>query len=257
MDFGLVGQSIIVTGGSSGIGLRTARMLLEEGAIVTICGRDRERLEAALTELGSRQLQAVQADVLAADEAAAVVRSALEHGGRLDGVAAVAGRGTHGTLLHMTSSEVGAEVSNKLASLLNIVRPAAPHLVETAGRIVGLTAPTASRPDPAMGAVSAGRAALDSALSSLAEEFASSRVRVNAVGVGLIDTPRQEERHALADSESPYQEWLTAQAHERSVPLERAGTSTEVAAAICWLLSPVSSYTTGSVIDVTGGLRSR
>ena len=172
-------------------------------------------------------------------------------------MAAVAGRGRHGTLLDLTPSDLEAEVSAKLESLLNVVRPAVSHLIETAGRVVGLTAPTAWRPDPAMGAISVGRAALDTAMSSLAQELASTGVRVNAVGVGLIDTPRQRSRHAEKDAGIRYQDWIGEQARLRSVPLGRAGTAAEVAAAICWLLSPVSSYTTGAVLDVTGGLRSR
>ena len=199
----------------------------------------------------------MQADVLDPDDATNVVGAAVEHGGKLDGVAAVAGRGRHGTLLDLALTEIVAEVSDKLASLLNIVRPAVPHLTRTGGRIVGLTAPTAARPGAAMGAIGVGRAALDSAIGSLAVELAPMGVRVNAVGVGLIDTPRQRSRHADERRGAGYEDWLENQASQRSVPLGRAGSATEVAAAICWLLSPISSYTTGAVLDVTGGLRSR
>lgn len=257
MDLQLAGQSIIVTGGSSGIGLETARLLLAEGALVTICGRDPDRLSAAQTELGSAGVRAVQADVRDADQAEATVLAAVEHGGKLDGVAAVAGRGRRGSLLAMASPDVIAEVSDKLLSLLNIVGPAIPHLTQTRGCVVGLTAPTASRPVPAMGAVSVGRAALDAAMGALATELAPEGVRVNAVGVGLTDTIRQRIHHEYVGSELPYQDWLKEEAQGRSVPLGRAGTATEVAAAICWLLSPLSSYTTNGVLDATGGLRSR
>lgn len=246
-----------MTGGSSGIGLETARQLLAEGAVVTICGRDADRLAAARNELGSDQLRTVQADVLDPDEAGAVVAAATEGSGKLDGVAAVAGRGRHGSLLELALSDVLAEVSDKLAGLLNIVRPAVPYLTQSAGCVVGLTAPTAARLDPAMGAISVGRAALDSAISSLAEELAPAHIRVNAVGVGLTDTPRQRSRHAHEGGGVRYEGWLEDQARQRSVPLGRAGTAAEVASAICWLLSPISSYTTGAVLDVTGGLRSR
>lgn len=257
MDLGLAGQSIIVTGGSSGIGLETARLLLSEGAFVTICGRDLARLGDAESELASPRLRVIQADVLELGDTGRLVEAAIEHGGRLDGVAAVAGRGRRGDLLDLETSEVVGEVSDKLLSLLNIVQPAVPALTQTAGRIVGLTAPTAFQPMPQMGAIGVGRAALDNAMASLAIELAPSGIRVNAVGVGIIDTPRQQYVHSNSDNAESYEQWLIRQAHARSVPLGRAGLATEVAAAICWLLSPISGYTTGSVLDVTGGLRSR
>jgi len=258
MDLGLAGHSIVVTGGSSGIGLATARLLLDEGAIVTICGRNIDRLRAAEAELDSSQLLAVQADVLDPTDAARVVTSAVEHAGRLDGVAAVAGRGRRGSLLELDPAVVVDEVSDKLLALLNIARPAVvQHLRETGGSIVALTAPTGFEPAPAMGAIGVGRAALANAIRALALELAPDKVRVNAVGVGMIDTPRQLQRHANDGTDMTYPEWLANEAKQRDTPLERAGTDTEVASAISYLLSPRSSFTTGAVLDVTGGHRSQ
>lgn len=257
MDLGLAGHGIVVTGGSSGIGLATARLLLDEGAIVTICGRDVDRLRAAEAELDSSQLRVVQADVIDPAGAAHVVASAVEHAGHLDGVAAVAGRGHHGSLLELDPSVVVDEVSHKLLALLNIARPAVHFLRETSGAIVALTAPTGFEPTPAMGAIGVGRAALANAVRALALELAPDEVRVNAVGVGMIDTPRQQQRHANDGTGTPYPEWLANEAIQRDTPIRRAGTDTEVASAIAYLLSPQSSFTTGTVLDVTGGHRSR
>ena len=189
MDLGLAGRSIVVTGGSSGIGLATARLLLDEGAIVTICGRNPDRLAAAEAELDSHQLHAVQTDVLDAAAAKRLIAAASRRSGRLDGVAAVAGRGRHGSLLELDPSAIVDEVADKLLGLLNVARPAVPYLRASGGSIVGLTAPTGFEPLPALGAVGAGRAALSNAIRALALELAADKVRVNAVGVGLIDTP--------------------------------------------------------------------
>lgn len=256
VDLGLAGRSFVVTGGSSGIGLATARVLLDEGAAATICGRDLDRLRAAATELASPQLHVVQADVTDADDAARVVAEALERNCQLDGVAALAGQGRHGSLLELDLADINTEVTDKLAAFMNVVRPAVEPLRESRGAIVGLTAPTGFEPAPPMGAIGVGRAALTNAIRALAAELAPSSVRVNGVGVGVIDTPRQRGRHASEATHVSYSEWLAAEADRRNTPLRRAGTADEVANAIVYLLSSRSSYTTGAILDVTGGHRS-
>lgn len=133
MDLELSGQSILVTGGSSGIGLATARLLLEEGARVTICGRDTDRLQNAAAERANERLETVAGDVLVPDQAAAMVRAAAGRFGRLDGVAAIAGRGHHGSLLDLGQATIAAEISGKIASLLNVVKPALPFLIKSQG----------------------------------------------------------------------------------------------------------------------------
>jgi NAD(P)-dependent dehydrogenase (short-subunit alcohol dehydrogenase family) len=258
VDLQLADQSFLVSGGSSGIGLSAARLLLQEGAHVTICARNPAKLEHAAAVLGSpSELRTAVADVTSAPDIRRAVEAAIDHAGRLDGLAAVAGRGLHGTLQELSADQVIDELGAKAAGLLHLVHAGSDHLRQVAGRVVALTAPSAFEPDPTMAAVSAGRAALDSLVRSLAAEYAPVGVRVNAVGVGLIDTPRQQDRYTAEGESNSYEEWLAEGARRRQVPMGRPGTADEVAAAIVWLLSPISSYTTGAVLDVTGGLRSR
>ena len=258
MDLAIAAQSFLISGGSSGIGLATARLLLAEGAVVTICARDLDRLKGAARSLGSDRLCVAVADVTSARDCERAVSAAIEHGGRLDGIAAVGGRGRHGSLLDLQPQDVVDELAAKTAGLLNLLRPAHASLEETGGRVVALTAPTAFEPEPAMGAVSAARAALDNVVRCLAFDLAPRGIRINAVGVGLIDTPRQQDRFAAAAGiGGDYQEWLACEAERRGLLLPRAGTPDEVAAAIVFLLSPLTGFTTGGVLDVAGGQRSR
>lgn len=257
MDLQIGGQSFLVSGGSSGIGLSTARLLLREGAQVTICARTPERLEQAAATLDApHNVRTCVADVTSEDDCRLAVEAALDHGGHLDGVACIAGRGLHGSLSDLSPSHVADEIAGKVTGLLHLVRAGAERLREVGGRVVALTSPTALEPDPNLAAVSAGRAAIDGLVRSLAADFAPDGVRVNAVGVGLIDTPRQQDRFTADEHDSTYEEWLGAQARRRRIPMDRPGNADEVAAAVVWLLSPISSYTTGAVLDVTGGLRS-
>lgn len=105
-----------------------------------------------------------------------------------------------------------------------------------------------------MAAVSAGRAAIASLTRSLALDLVGDGIAVNAVSVGFIDTPRQRSRYDAEESPESYADWVANRVRGRAVPMNRAGTSDEVAALIVLALSPVLSYTTGSTLAATGGL---
>jgi NAD(P)-dependent dehydrogenase (short-subunit alcohol dehydrogenase family) len=102
--------------------------------------------------------------------------------------------------------------------------------------------------------VSAARAAVANLTRTLALELADDGIAVNFVAVGLIDTARQRAQHAATCEERPYDEWLQAESQRRNVPYRRAGTAEEVARMVVFALSPALSYTTGSTLDVTGGI---
>lgn len=254
MDLGLRGRVVIVTGASSGIGLDTCRLLVEEGAAVLACARREKTLEAAVGELPTKSMLAIAGDVNDQEDMNAVVDAAMRRFGRIDGLACIAGRGTHGHSLDLSTDQWNREMSSKISGVTNIVRAARSHLAARRGRIVTITAPTGREPDPSMAAVSAGRAAVANLTRSLARDLAHEGIAVNAVSVGLIDTPRQQARHRAAKSSLTYEQWLDGESTRRGVPLERPGTSREVATLITLALSPALGYTTGSTLAATGGL---
>jgi NAD(P)-dependent dehydrogenase (short-subunit alcohol dehydrogenase family) len=257
MDLGLADRITIITGGSSEIGLATARLLLEEGGAVAVCGRDRDRLEAAVSELPAGQsVLDVSADVTDANAMRQFVNETIARFGRLDGVAAVASEGLHGRALELDQAAWGAEVAGKLAGVLNVLRPALPYLCRSdAPRVVTVTAPSGRDPEPELAAVSAARAAVANLTRSLALALASEGIAVNAVAVGMTDTERQCARYRAAGTGASYEDWLRAEVERRNIPQGRAGSAQEVARMIALALSPALSYTTGAVLAVTGGVQ--
>jgi len=253
MDLGLGGRVVVVTGASSGIGLATARRLLDEGATVVACARREPELRAAITDIGDDRLLLVPGDVCEQQDMEHLVASTVDTFGRLDGVACVAGWGTVGHALDLGPDEWSHEIDAKISGVINLVRAARPHLA-AGGRVVTITAPTSRDPEPSMAAISAGRSAIWSLTRSLALDLADDDIAVNAVSVGFVDTRRQRARYAAAGATSPYSDWISDEIRARRVPMDRAGTSEEVAVLIVLALSPLLSYTTGSTLAATGGL---
>jgi len=237
----LDGKVAVVTGGTSGIGLATARRFAAEGAHVFITGRRKPELDAAVKAIGSRAT-GVQGDVsnLAdLDRLNAVVK---EQKGRVDVLFANAGGGEFAPLGAITEEHFDKTFNNNVKGLLFTVQKALPLLPEGASIILNASI-TSSKGTPAFSVYSATKAAVRSFARSFTVDLKDRKIRVNAISPGPIDTPGLD---GLGDD---LKKGLAA-----AVPMGRLGSPDEIAKAVVFLASDDSSYVTGIELFVDGGM---
>jgi NAD(P)-dependent dehydrogenase (short-subunit alcohol dehydrogenase family) len=258
MDLGLQDKVAVVTGGSSGIGLATARLFLAEGAAVAICGRDEARLAAAKSSLlgnaSEKRLLAVPCDVLNKDAVGRFAAAVEQWVGRCDILVNNAGQARMSTFADTTDEAWREELELKFFSQIYPVRAFKSMLDKSdSAAILTVNSLLAYQPEPYMVATAAARAGAQSLVKSLAREFAP-RIRVNSVMLGLIDTGQWERRFIVReDRKQTREEWFAEVARDKQIPLERLGTSDEVARAIAFLCSPAAGFITGAQLEISGG----
>ena len=242
----LEGKTALVTGGSSGIGLATAKRFVNEGAYVFITGRREPELAAAVKEIG-RNVTAVQGDVSNLDDLERLFAQDKREKGRLDVVFANAGVAKYAPLGTITEELYDSIFNINVKGVLFTVQKALPLLPDGASNILNASI-VASKGLGANSVYSATKAAVRSFARTWTTDLKARRIRVNAVSPGATDTPGLSDLFASAEAGRERLKTIST-----SVPLGRLGTPDEVARAVVFLASDDSSYITGTELFVDGG----
>lgn len=243
----LNGKIAVITGGSSGIGLGTAKRFVEEGAHVVIFGRREKTLQEAAAEIG-KNVTTVTGDVSRLEDLDRLYATVKEKHGHIDILFANAGAGTVAPLEAATEAHFDQTFDVNVKGLFFTVQKALP-LFKDGGSIILNSSVSNVMGLPAFSAYAASKAAVRSFSRSWTLELKDRNIRVNTMSPGAIETP------ALATTTG-----LTAEQAEAAlaqftalIPMGRRGKPSEIAAALTFLASDESSYITGIDLAVDGG----
>jgi NAD(P)-dependent dehydrogenase (short-subunit alcohol dehydrogenase family) len=238
----------LVTGGTSGLGLATAKRFASEGAFVFVTGRRQEQLDAAVAEIGASEAMGIRGDVSNLADLDRIYSVVRERVGRLDVLFANAGGGAIVPLGHITEEHFDVTFATNVRGLLFTVQKALPLMA--AGASIILNASTAaSVGTPAFSVYSATKAAVRSFARNWTLDLKGSGIRVNAISPGVVPTPGYD---LLGLTGEEIQGFIEVQA--QTIPLGRVGTPDEIAKAVVFLASDDSSFITGIELFVDGGM---
>jgi NAD(P)-dependent dehydrogenase (short-subunit alcohol dehydrogenase family) len=236
----LEGKVAVITGGSSGLALESAKRFVEEGAYVFIVGRRQEQLDEAVKLIG-RKVTGMRGDVSNLDDLDRLFDTVKREKGKIDILFASAGKGEAAKLGEITEEHFDAGFGLIVRGTLFTVQKALP-LINDGGSIIMTGSVASVKGFPGFGVYAASKAALRSFARTWLNELKSRNIRVNVLSPGQVDTP-----------DSQRLDKKTREMFESLIPRGKMGRPEEIAAVALFLASDESSYVNGVELAVDGG----
>lgn len=255
MQLSAEGRTVVITGGSQGLGLATATAYAKAGANVAILARRAGPLEqarAAIAEVSAAQVLPVVCDVSSAADLEAAFAKVVDGFGQVDVVINNAGKAQAFQFEGITDEVWQADIDLKLFAAIRLTRLAWPGMkARRWGRVINVLNTYAKAPGAGTAPTSVTRAAGMALTKVLSNEGAPHNILVNALLVGLIESEQTHRWHGANAPDKPYDQFVSE--FGKRVPMGRIGRAEEFAATALFLGSDASSYLTGNAINIDGG----
>jgi 3-oxoacyl-[acyl-carrier protein] reductase len=242
----LTGKVALVTGAAQGIGKAVSLLLARSGADIVVSDINLEKAEETVREIETigRKAMAIRVDVVSFSDVERMAEAILERFGRIDILVNNAGIARDKLILRMTEEDWDAVLDVNLKGTFNCTKAIVRHMSkQRSGRIVNIASVVGEMGNAGQANYSASKAGVIGLTKTVAREFAQRGINVNAIAPGYIETPMTDALSEKAKEEL-----------RRLIPMDRLGRPEDVAAAVLFLVSEASSYITGQVLNVNGGI---
>ena len=243
----LTGKTALITGAARGIGKALAIKFAQEGAHIAftdlVIDENGKATEQEIAQLGVK-VKGYASNAADFTQTAEVVKQVMEDFGRIDILVNNAGITKDGLMLKMSEAQWDAVINVNLKSAFNFIHACTPIMMrQRGGSIINMSSVVGVHGNAAQCNYAASKAGLIALAKSIGQEMGSRGIRANAIAPGFIDTPMTQ-----ALPENIRAEWI------KKIPLRRGGTVEDIANVATFLASDLSSYVTGQVIQVDGGM---
>ncbi|WP_316743914.1 SDR family oxidoreductase [Pedobacter antarcticus] len=241
-------KNVLITGGTTGIGLATAKAFIQQGAHVMITGKNVDNLQNAAAEINDIKLKTVVSDTANLTDIDTLEKTIVQSGKKLDVLFLNAGVSKFATIESTSVADFDLQFNINVKGLFFTLQKMIPHLQDGAS-VVFTSSATSTASHSQLSVYSATKSAIDTIARVAATELAERNIRVNIISPGPIDTPILGKAMSADEAKATQDFYKTG----GLIPLKKIGTPEEVAEAVLFLSATTSSFITGASLSIDGG----